>query len=138
MKKRYTNQEWQTLIEQSESSSLPTRTFCKLNGLNTSTFYAKRQQLLCSGQSQTGSFAHARRKFMDAKKLQGKGKSGNADMVLAKIQKLYALESRLKLASGEARWSEKQSKAKPMLDDFNDGLISQKVIESSPLSKAIK
>lgn len=85
-----------------------------------------------------GSFAHARRKFMDAKKLQGKGKSGNADMALAKIQKLYALESRLKLASGEARWSEKQSEAKPMLDDFNDGLISLKVIESSPLSKAIK
>lgn len=59
MKKRCTNQEWQTLIEQSESSSLPTRTFCKLNGLNTSTFYAKRQQLLCSGQSQTGGFIKA-------------------------------------------------------------------------------
>ena len=45
MGKRLTNQEWQTLIEQSESSSLSTLAFCKLNELNPSTFYAKRQQL---------------------------------------------------------------------------------------------
>ncbi|HFQ5443016.1 TPA: IS66 family insertion sequence element accessory protein TnpB [Vibrio vulnificus] len=38
-------QEWQALIEQSESSSLSTLAFCKLNELNPSTFYAKRQQL---------------------------------------------------------------------------------------------
>ncbi|MFW1420176.1 IS66 family transposase, partial [Vibrio parahaemolyticus] len=85
-----------------------------------------------------GCFAHARRKFMDAKKLQGKGKSGKADVALAKIQKLYALESRLKLTSAEESWSERQSSAKPMLDDFYDWLTSQKVIESSPLGKAIK
>ncbi|WP_281189363.1 IS66 family transposase [Vibrio diabolicus] len=85
-----------------------------------------------------GCFAHARRKFMDAKKLQGKGKSGKADVALAKIQKLYALESRLKLTSSEESWSERQSSAKPMLDDFYDWLTSQKVIESSPLGKAIK
>ncbi|MFL7038082.1 IS66 family insertion sequence element accessory protein TnpA [Vibrio lentus] len=45
MGKRRTNQEWQMLIEQSESSSLSTLAFCKLNELNPSTFYAKRQQL---------------------------------------------------------------------------------------------
>lgn len=44
MGKRHTNQEWQTLIEQSESSSLSTLAFCKLNELNSSTFYTKRQQ----------------------------------------------------------------------------------------------
>jgi len=43
-----------------------------------------------------GCMAHARRKFMDAKKVQGKGTTGKADVVLAKIQKLYALEARLK------------------------------------------
>ena len=59
MRKRLTNQEWQRLIEQSESSSLPKRTFCKLNDLNPSTFYAKRQQLLGTGQSQTGGFIKA-------------------------------------------------------------------------------
>lgn len=45
MGKRHTHQEWKTLIEQSESSSLSTLAFCKLNELNPSTFYAKRQQL---------------------------------------------------------------------------------------------
>ncbi|WP_265498520.1 IS66 family insertion sequence element accessory protein TnpA [Providencia rustigianii] len=59
MRKRLTNQEWQRLIAQSESSSLPIRTFCKLNGLNPSTFYAKRQRLLGAGQSQTGGFIKA-------------------------------------------------------------------------------
>lgn len=45
MAKPRTHQEWQSLIEQSESSSLSTCAFCKLNSLNPSTFYAKRQQL---------------------------------------------------------------------------------------------
>ncbi|GAD32642.1 transposase IS66 [Photobacterium leiognathi lrivu.4.1] len=53
MGKRYTNQEWQMLIEQSESSSLSTRAFCKLNELNPSTFYAKRQQLKKTSFSQS-------------------------------------------------------------------------------------
>ncbi|MEF1257204.1 IS66 family insertion sequence element accessory protein TnpA [Vibrio sp. M260112] len=51
MAKRRTNQEWQMLIEQSESSSLSTLAFCKLNELNPSTFYAKRQQLNKTGVS---------------------------------------------------------------------------------------
>ncbi|HAS6130337.1 IS66 family insertion sequence element accessory protein TnpB [Vibrio parahaemolyticus] len=51
MGKRRTNQEWQMLIEQSESSSLSTLAFCKLNELNPSTFYAKRQQLSKTGVS---------------------------------------------------------------------------------------
>lgn len=45
MAKRRTDQEWQMLIEQSESSSLSVLAFCKLNQLSPSTFYAKRQQL---------------------------------------------------------------------------------------------
>ncbi|MFV8439449.1 IS66 family insertion sequence element accessory protein TnpB [Vibrio owensii] len=40
MGKRPTNQEWQMLIEQSESSSASALAFCKLNELNPSTFYA--------------------------------------------------------------------------------------------------
>ncbi|MDH1314878.1 hypothetical protein N5C36_12380 [Shewanella xiamenensis] len=43
MAKSRTNQEWQTLIKQSESSSLSKLAFCKLNDLNPSKFYAKRQ-----------------------------------------------------------------------------------------------
>jgi len=52
MAKRRTDQEWQSLIEQSVSSSLSTLAFCKLNELNPSTFYAKRQQLSNTGASE--------------------------------------------------------------------------------------
>jgi len=40
-------------------------------------------------------WAHARRKFMDAKKAQLKGKSGRADKALTFIRKLYAAETRM-------------------------------------------
>nr|WP_225247084.1 IS66 family transposase [Vibrio campbellii] len=85
-----------------------------------------------------GCLAHARRKFMDAKKLQGKGKSGKADKALAKIQKLYGIESRLKGATVETRKAERQQHAKPILDELHDWMTSQQVISSSPLGKAIK
>lgn len=75
---------------------------------------------------------------MEGKKLQDKGKSGRADVALAKILKLYALESRIKLVSTEERRSERQTDAKPMLDGLYHWLTSQKVIESSPLGNAIK
>ncbi len=75
---------------------------------------------------------------MDAKKLQGKGKTGKADAALAKIQKLYALETLLKGKSAEERVMERQKLAKPLLNDLHEGLTSQKVVESSQLGKAIK
>ncbi|HEV8078183.1 MAG TPA: IS66 family transposase, partial [Marinobacter sp.] len=43
-----------------------------------------------------GCWAHARRKLMDAKAVQAKGKTGKADQGLAFIQKLYALEQSIK------------------------------------------
>ena len=85
-----------------------------------------------------GCLAHARRKFMDAKKLQGKGKSGKADKALAKIQKLYGIESRLKGATVEIRKAERQQYAKPILDELYEWMTSQQVLASSPLCKAIK
>ncbi len=65
-----------------------------------------------------GGLAHARRKFMDAKKLQGKGKSGKVDKALAKIQKLYGIESRLKGVPVEERKAERQAYAKRILDEL--------------------
>lgn len=59
MAKRRTDQEWQTLFKQYESSQLSQRVFCERHGLSSSSFYAKRQQLQCSGQSQTGGFIKA-------------------------------------------------------------------------------
>ncbi|MFV0486467.1 MAG: IS66 family insertion sequence element accessory protein TnpA [Vibrio fluvialis] len=59
MAKRRTDQEWKNLFEQYESSQLSQRVFCERHGLSVSTFYAKRQQLQCSGQSQIGGFIKA-------------------------------------------------------------------------------
>ena len=75
---------------------------------------------------------------MDAKKLQGKGKSGKSDQALAKIQTLYEIESRLKGAYVEKRKAERQAHAKPILNELYEWMTTQQVIESSPLGKAIK
>ncbi|MGC7892950.1 IS66 family transposase, partial [Vibrio anguillarum] len=96
-----------------------------------------------NGYLQTDGYAaydglHQVSKFMDAKKLQGKGKSGKADKALAKIQKLYGIESRLKGAPAEERKAERQALAKPILDELYQWMTTQKVIGSSPLGKAIK
>ena len=57
-----------------------------------------------------GCWAHARRYFMDAKKVQPKGKSGKADMALNQIQKLYGIESKIK--------DKKHSKNRRKMDNF--------------------
>ncbi|CAM2896585.1 hypothetical protein VIRA109638_05100 [Vibrio rarus] len=85
-----------------------------------------------------GCLAHARRKFIDAKKLQGKGKSGKADKALVKIQKLYGIESRLKGMSAQKRKAERQQHAKPILDELYEWMTTQQVVGSSSLGKAIK
>ncbi|CAH8190123.1 transposase (fragment) [Vibrio aestuarianus subsp. francensis] len=54
---------------------------------------------------------------MEAKKLQGKGKSGKADVALSKIQKLYAPESRLKLAFLEGGGAERQAQVIVLIQD---------------------
>ena len=45
MAKRRSNQEWQALLEQYESSNITQRVFCEQHGLSLSTFFAKRRQL---------------------------------------------------------------------------------------------
>ncbi|WP_415837720.1 IS66 family transposase, partial [Shewanella livingstonensis] len=63
-----------------------------------------------------GCWAHARRKFIDAKKLQGKNKTGKADVVLSLIQKLYGVESRIKDKSVDDKYTTRQQASVPILD----------------------
>ncbi|NMZ11755.1 IS66 family transposase [Pseudomonas proteolytica] len=53
------------------------------------------------GVERLGCWAHARRKFIDAQKVQPKGKTGRADIALNLINKLYGIERDFK-ASGDA------------------------------------
>ncbi len=77
-----------------------------------------------------GCWAHARRKFIEAKKLQGKNKTGKADVVLSLIQKLYGIESRLKDKSADESYQTRQAQSKPILDKLKQWLenISQTLL----------
>ena len=70
-----------------------------------------------------GCLAHARRKFDEALKAQGKkAKGGKAQMALAFIQRLYAVEKRLKDVTPQERARERRALAKPILDDLHTWL----------------
>ena len=86
-----------------------------------------------------GCWAHARRKFVEAQKAHGKGKTGKADWAIHHIQKLYALESNLKTQSAEVKYRERQKVAKPLLQQLLDWLEKSKdtIPTESLLSKAI-
>ncbi|MCB5228420.1 IS66 family transposase [Alishewanella sp. 16-MA] len=86
-----------------------------------------------------GCWAHARRKFVEAQKAQGKGKTGKADVALNHIQKLYALESKLKTAPPDKKYDARQALAKPLLEQFKSWLdkSSESVTKESLLGVAI-
>jgi transposase len=68
-----------------------------------------------------GCLAHARRKFTDMQKAQGKNnKPGSVDIALGYIRKIYAVESEAgkKGITGERLLKLRQEKAKPIFDDF--------------------
>jgi len=63
-----------------------------------------------------GCWAHARRKFVDAQKIQPKGKIGKADQAIAFIQKLYVIEKRIKELPPDQRYEIRQNESKPIID----------------------
>ncbi len=75
-----------------------------------------------------GCWAHARRKFVDAKKAGSKNKTGSADEALGMIQRLYALEkvARHQELDPVAIYEMRQSQAKPILAQFKKWLDKRK------------
>jgi len=69
-----------------------------------------------------GCWAHARRKFMEAKKIQPKGKTGKADQALAFIQKLYLIEKQIKDHPPDQRYKIRQQQAKPIIKQIKTWL----------------
>ncbi len=86
-----------------------------------------------------GCWAHARRKLMDAKKLQKAGKAGKADQGLAYIQKLYALERALKEKPPDERCRRRQQDAEPTIDKLRQWLDKSlpQVPPQSAIGKAL-
>jgi transposase len=63
-------------------------------------------------------WAHARRKFVEAQKVQPKGKIGRADMALNLINKLYGIERDAKVASDAERQNAREQRSQPLLDQL--------------------
>lgn len=89
-----------------------------------------------------GCMAHARRKFDEAAKAQGKKgkpKSGKAMMGLAYIQKLYRIEKTLQDASPEERHRTRREQAQPVLDELRNWLDKSlpEVAPNSATGKAL-
>lgn len=84
-----------------------------------------------------GCWAHARRKFIEAKQVQGKNKSGKADMALSFIQKLYAIEVKLKGKTSEEKHTARQKQAKPILNKLHQWMTNGHVLPKSKLGEAM-
>lgn len=98
----------------------------------------------------SGCWAHARRYFMEAIKVQGNKNSKNnkhkttskskAEIALDYIGKLYALERTIKNLSPQEKYNQRQEKAKPIIDQYHQYLqqSSLTVLPNSLTGKAIQ
>ncbi|MDX1474835.1 MAG: IS66 family transposase [Reinekea sp.] len=82
-----------------------------------------------------GCWAHARRKFVEAEKVQGKNKTGKATWAINHIQKLYRIERQLKGKSVTEKQAIRQEQSTPLLNQFKDWL--DKSINQVPPQTAI-
>ena len=86
-----------------------------------------------------GCWAHARRKFIEAKQVQGKNKSGKADVVLSLIQKLYGIESKLKGKLPEDKYQIRQTQSKTIIEKLQQWLEQNqpKLVGKTKLAEAV-
>jgi hypothetical protein len=92
-----------------------------------------------SGVERLGCWAHARRKFVEAQKVQPKGKTGRADIALNLINKLYGIERDLKEVGDEHRHESRQQNSLPVLAQLQTWLekTQPQVTAQNALGKAI-
>lgn len=93
-----------------------------------------------NGLTHIGCMAHARRKFSEAVKAQGrKKKKGNAYHGLALIQKLYQVEKQARSMSPEERYRHRQQQAQPILNKLRGWLdtVLPQVPPASATGKAL-
>ncbi|UFQ99329.1 IS66 family transposase [Pseudomonas wenzhouensis] len=84
-------------------------------------------------------WAHARRKFVEAQKVQPKGKTGRADVALNLINKLYGIERELKEANDNERLAARQQRSQPLLAQLKAWLDKTRpqVTAQNALGKAV-
>ena len=86
-----------------------------------------------------GCWAHARRKFVEAQKVQPKGKTGKADWALNQIRKLYGVEKQAKGLAPETRQALREQKSRPLITQLRTWLDKSltQVLPKSALGRAL-
>ena len=102
--------------------------------LQTDGYDAYNAAVAVKGRTHVGCMAHARRKFSEAVKAQGKKKSGgNAHRGLALIQKLYRVEKQAREFESDARHDHRLLHARPILDELRIWL-DEALVQVPPMS----
>ena len=100
----------------SRSAKVPTRLLEGFKGYLMTDGYAGYNEIeRTQGIERLACWAHERRRFVDAVRVQSKGKRGKADEAVALIGKLYGIEREFKDASIEDRLSARQRCSVPVL-----------------------
>jgi transposase len=91
--------------------------------------------VVANGLTRLGCMAHARRKFTDAIKAQGKSKKrGEAHQGLVLIRKLYRIERQARKLEPSERYARRQKCSRPILDEIRKWL--EKILPQIPPSSA--
>ena len=92
-----------------------------------------------NGITHAGCWAHARRKFVEAQKVQPRGKTGKADWALNQIRKLYAVEKQARALAPEARQALRDQKSRPLITQLRTWLDKSltQVLPKSTLGRAL-
>ena len=126
--------------EPTRSGSVPTLLLQDFSGALMADGYPG-YNAVCNKNSITrlGCWAHARRKFIEAQKIQPKGKTGKADQGLALIQSLYRIEKTLNDKTSEEKLMARQQQSKPILEKIKIWLEKSlpQTPPQSPIGKAL-
>ena len=118
------------------SAEVPKRLLGDFKGYLQADAYAGYNAVVAAnGLTRLGCMAHARRKFTDAIKAQGKNKKrGEAHRGLALIRKLYRVERQARKLEPPERYARRQKHARPVFDDIRTWL--EKALLQIPSSSA--
>jgi transposase len=108
----------------SRSATVPTRLLEGFKGYLMTDGYAGYNDIARSdGIERLACWAHVRRRFVEAVRVQPKGKRGKADEAVALIGKLYRIEREFKDAKPEVRHAARQGQSAPALAELHAWMV---------------
>jgi transposase len=124
----------------SRSGAVPTRLLLDYQGyLMTDGYEGYNALARTEGIEHLVCWAHVRRKFVEATRVQPKGKKGRADEAVALIGKLYGIEKDYKDANDLERFAARQQRSLPVLTALREWLDKTRpaVVPGSALGRAL-